>query len=57
MPNEAERSLDKRTNSLESAAQVSPQKSGPYDLMKSEAVSTIHILYLKNFLYSLLKSF
>ena len=41
MPNEAEGSLDKRTNSLESAAQVSPQKSGPYDLTKSEAASTI----------------
>ncbi len=41
MPNEAEGSLDKRTNGLESAAQVSSQKSGPYDLMKSEAASTM----------------
>src|SRR6266542_5657031 len=40
MPNEAERSLNKRTNGLESTAQVSPKKSGPYDLTKSEAVST-----------------
>src|SRR6266542_2834052 len=40
MPNEAEGSLDKRTNGLESAAQVSLKKSGPYDLTKSEAVLT-----------------
>ncbi len=45
MPNEAERSLDKRTNGLESAAQVSPKKSGPYDLTKSEAASTLHISF------------
>ncbi len=37
MPNEAEESLDKRTNSLEFTAQVLPKKSGPYDLTKSEA--------------------
>ena len=43
MPNEAEGSLDKKTNSLESATQVLPEKSGPYDLMKSEAASTIYI--------------
>ncbi len=43
MPNEAEGSLDKRTNSLEYAAQVSPQKSGPYNLTKSEAASTIDV--------------
>ena len=40
MPNEAEGSLDKRINGLESAAQVLPKKSGPYDLTKSEAAST-----------------
>src|SRR6266542_2466152 len=40
MPNEAE-GIDKRTNELEPTAQVSPQKSGPYDLTKSEAASTI----------------
>ncbi len=40
MPNKAEGSLDKRTNSLESTAQVLSQKSGPYDLTKSEAALT-----------------
>ncbi len=39
MPNEAEGSFDKRTNGLESAAQVSPKKSGPYNLTKSEVAS------------------
>ncbi len=46
MPNEAEESFDKRTNGLDSAAQVLPQKSGPYDLTKSEAASTIWIDYM-----------
>src|SRR6266498_2200390 len=41
MPNEAEGSLDKRTYGIESAAQVSPHKSGPYNLTKSEAGSTL----------------
>ena len=41
-PNEAGEP-DKRTNGLESAAQVSSQKSGPYDLTKSEAASTVGI--------------
>ena len=40
MLNEAEGSLDKRTNGLESVAQVLPKKSEPYDLTKSEAAST-----------------
>ena len=44
MPNEAEGSLDKRTNSLEFAAQVLPRKLGPYDLTKSEAALTISII-------------
>ena len=47
MPNEAEGSLDKRTNSLESTAQVSPKKSGSYDLMKSEAASTKVVLPIR----------
>src|SRR6266542_2508665 len=47
MPNEAEGSLDKRTNGLESTAQVSPQKSGPYDLTKSEAASTKVVLPIR----------
>ena len=47
MPNEAEGSLDKRTNGIESAAQVSPQKSGPYDLTKSEAASTKVVLPIR----------
>src|SRR6266536_6532780 len=47
MPNEAEGSLDKRTNSLESTAQVSPKKSGPYDLMKSEAALTKVVLPIR----------
>src|SRR6266498_2924076 len=47
MPNEAKGSLDKRTNRLESVAQVSPQKSGPYDLMKSEAASTKVVLPIR----------
>ena len=47
MSNEAEGSLDKRTNGLESVAQVSPKKSGPYDLMKSEAASTTLSNYVK----------
>ncbi len=41
MPNEAEGSLDKRTNSLESVAQVLPGKSGPYDLTKLEVAMTM----------------
>src|SRR6266540_4501170 len=47
MSNEAEGSLDKRTNELESAAQVSPQKSGPYDLTKSEVASTKVVLPIR----------
>ncbi len=47
MPNEAEGSLDKRTNSLESAAQVLPGKSGPYDPTKSEAASTKVVLPIR----------
>ena len=47
MPNKAEGSLDKRTNSLESAAQVSSKKSGPYDLTKSEAASTKVVLPIR----------
>src|SRR6266542_6705699 len=47
MPNEAEGSLDKRTNGLEYAAQVLPQKSGPYDLTKSEAASTKVVLPIR----------
>ena len=47
MPNEAEGSLDKRTNSLESAAQVLLGKSGPYDLTKSEAASTKVVLPIR----------
>src|SRR6266511_5811976 len=47
MPNKAEGSLDKRTNGLESAAQVSPQKSGPYDLTKLEAASTKVVLPIR----------
>ena len=39
-PNEAGEP-DKRTNGLESVAQVSPQKSGPYDLTKSKAALTL----------------
>ncbi len=49
MPNEAEGSLDKRTNGLESAAQVSLKKSGPYDLTKSKVAST---MYRKSITYS-----
>ena len=44
MPNEVERSLDKRTNGLESAAQVLSKKSGSYDLTKSEAASTTPVI-------------
>src|SRR6266542_504331 len=55
MPNEAEGSLDKKTNSLESAAQVLPQKSGPYDLTKSEAASTMPISKLWKY-YSKVKN-
>src|SRR6266498_5223344 len=47
MPNEAKGSLDKRTNNLESVAQVSPQKSGPYNLMKSEEASTKVVLPIR----------
>ena len=47
MPNEAEGSLDKTTNKLESAAQVLPGKSGPYDLTKSEAASTKVVLPIR----------
>ncbi len=53
MPNEAEGSLNKRTNSLESAAQVSPKKSGPYDLTKLEAALTISnntFIFIRNLL-------
>ncbi len=39
MPNEAE-GIDKSTNNLESAAQVSSGKSGSYDLTKLETAST-----------------
>ena len=49
MPNEAEGSLDKRTNDLESTAQVSLKKSGPYDLTKSEAASTTFNYKIFNF--------
>src|SRR6266540_6017175 len=45
-PNEA-REPDKRTNGLESVAQVSLQKSGPYDLMKSEAALTKVVLPIR----------
>ncbi len=48
MSNEAEGSLDKRTNGLESTAQVSSKKSGPYDLTKSEAASTSNRYLLFN---------
>ena len=47
MSNEAEGSLDKRTNGLESVAQVSPKKSGPYDLTKLEAASTKVVLPIR----------
>ena len=47
MPNEAEGSLDKRANGIESAAQVLPGKSGPYDLTKSEAALTKVVLPIR----------
>ena len=47
MPNETEGSLDKRTNGIESAAQVLPGKSGPYDLTKSEAALTKVVLPIR----------
>ncbi len=51
MPNEAEGSLDKRTNGLESVAQVSPKKSGPYNLMKLEAASIMINLLIQVIYY------
>src|SRR6266498_1305156 len=47
MSNKAEGSLDKRTNGLESVAQVSPKKSGPYDLIKLETASTKVVLPIR----------
>ncbi len=52
MPNEAEGSLDKRTYGIESAAQVLLGKSGPYDLTKSEAASTIFKSFANSFAFS-----
>ncbi len=48
MLNEAKGSLDKRTNGLESTAQVLLKKSELYELTKSETASTILLLKIKS---------